>query len=88
MTTERQAGEDRYRDAVFTLDKYIAGYTTEQVQRELGLTDLVKLASNENAWGPSPRALDAIRGELHNLWQYPEQSFFCLLYTSPSPRDS
>ena len=29
MTTERQAGEDRYRDAVFTLEKYIAGYTTE-----------------------------------------------------------
>jgi len=78
VTTERQAGEDRYRDAVFTLDKYIAGYTTEQVQRELGLTDLVKLASNENAWGPSPRALEAIRGELHNLWQYPEQSFFDL----------
>jgi histidinol-phosphate aminotransferase len=78
MTTERRAGEDRYRDAVFTLEKYIAGYTTEQVQRELGLTDLVKLASNENAWGPSPRALEAIRGELHNLWQYPEQSFFDL----------
>ena len=78
MTTERLPGEDRYREAVFTLEKYIAGYTTEQVQRELGLTHLVKLASNENAWGPSPRALEAIRGELHNLWQYPEQSFFDL----------
>jgi len=78
MTPEHQTGEDRYRPAVHRLNKYIAGYTTEQVQRELGLTDIVKLASNENAWGPSPRALEAIRAELHNLWQYPEQSFFDL----------
>ena len=48
------------------------------MQRELGLTDVVKLASNENAWGPSPQGAEAIRGELHNLWQYPEQSFFDL----------
>jgi histidinol-phosphate aminotransferase len=78
MTTTQPAGEDHYRPAVFRLTKYVAGYTTEQVQRELGLTDVVKLASNENAWGPSPRALEAIRRELHNLWQYPEQSFFDL----------
>jgi histidinol-phosphate aminotransferase len=78
MTTEPQPGEDNYRPAVYSLNKYIAGYTTEQVARELGLTDVVKLASNENAWGPSPRALEAIRNELHNLWQYPEQSFFDL----------
>jgi len=78
MTTEPQPGEDCYRPAVYSLNKYIAGYTTEQVARELGLTDVVKLASNENAWGPSPRALQAIQNELHNLWQYPEQSFFDL----------
>jgi histidinol-phosphate aminotransferase len=78
MSTDRLPGESCYRDAVYTLEKYIAGYTTEQVARELGLTDVVKLASNENAWGPSPKALEAIRGELHNLWQYPEQSFFDL----------
>ena len=78
MGTERLPGESCYREAVYGLEKYVAGYTTEQVQRELGLTDLVKLASNENAWGPSPKALAAIEGELHNLWQYPEQSFFDL----------
>jgi histidinol-phosphate aminotransferase len=78
MTTERIPGEACYRDAVYSLEKYVAGYTTEQVKRELGLTDVVKLASNENPWGPSPKALEAIRGELHNLWQYPEQSFFDL----------
>ena len=78
MKTGHATGEDRYRPAVFRLNKYIAGYTAEQVRREFGLTDLVKLSSNENAWGPSPRALAAIQGELHNLSQYPEQSFFDL----------
>jgi histidinol-phosphate aminotransferase len=78
MGSEKRPGERVYRDAVFRLEKYVAGYTTEQVQRELGLTDVAKLASNENAWGPSPMALAAIEAELHNLWQYPEQSFFDL----------
>ena len=67
-----------YRPAVFSLEKYVAGTTTEQVRRELGLDDVVKLASNESAWGPSPQALAAITAELRNLWQYPEQSFFDL----------
>lgn len=67
-----------YRPVVFGLEKYVAGTTTEQVRRELGLEDVVKLASNENVWGPSPRVLEAITAELHNLWQYPEQSFFDL----------
>jgi histidinol-phosphate aminotransferase len=69
---------DCYRPAVAGLVKYVAGTTTEQVQRELGLTDIVKLASNENVYGPSPAALRAIVAEMPNLWQYPEQSFFDL----------
>jgi histidinol-phosphate aminotransferase len=75
---ERGSRERAYRPAVFALEKYVAGTTTEQVRRELGLEEVVKLASNESAWGPSPRVLEAIAGELHNLWQYPEQSFFDL----------
>jgi histidinol-phosphate aminotransferase len=67
-----------FRPAVFDLEKYIAGTTTEQVRRELGIDDVVKLASNENAWGPSPQVLEAIRRELSSLWQYPEQSFLDL----------
>jgi histidinol-phosphate aminotransferase len=76
--TGRDHREGAYRQVVFSLEKYVAGTTTEQVRRELGLERVVKLASNENAWGPSPRVLEAIAGELHNLWQYPEQSFFDL----------
>ena len=65
-----------FRPAVFELCKYVAGTTTDQVQRELGLSDIAKLASNENPYGPSPRVFEAIQAELGNIWQYPEQSFF------------
>jgi histidinol-phosphate aminotransferase len=77
-TARRPARRAFYRPEVASLVKYVAGTTTEQVQRELGLTDVVKLASNENVYGPSPAALRAITAEMHNLWQYPEQSFFDL----------
>ncbi len=66
------------RPAVLTLVEYVAGMTAEQVQRELGLTDIVKLASNENPLGPSPRVLEAIAETLPRLGTYPEQSFFDL----------
>jgi histidinol-phosphate aminotransferase len=73
----RACEQDRcFRPAVFDLCKYVAGTTTDQVERELGLTNLAKLASNENPYGPSPRVFDAIQAELCNLWQYPEQSFY------------
>jgi histidinol-phosphate aminotransferase len=73
----RACAQDRcFRPAVFGLCKYVAGTTTDQVERELGLTDLAKLASNENPYGPSPRVFEAIQAELCNLWQYPEQSFY------------
>lgn len=51
---------------------YLPGRPISEVRRELGLTDVVKLASNENPAGPSPRALDAIRTVLADLHLYPE----------------
>lgn len=60
------------------LKPYIPGKPIEEVQRELGLTDIVKLASNENPLGPSPRAVEAIRGALDNLALYPDASCFAL----------
>jgi len=66
------------RPAVLTLVEYVAGMTVEEVQRELGLSDIVKLASNENPWGPSPRVLEAIVATLPKLATYPEKSFFDL----------
>ncbi len=51
---------------------YVAGKPPEEARRELGLTGHVaKLASNENPLGPSPKAIEAIRGALDKLHLYP-----------------
>lgn len=63
------------RPAVLTLEEYVAGKSAEEVKRELRLDDIVKLASNENPWGPSPRVLEAIQRALPRLAAYPDQSF-------------
>ena len=48
-------------DHVRSLSPYVPGKPIEELQRELGLTDIIKLASNENPYGASPRALEAMR---------------------------
>jgi len=70
--------ENLFRPAVFNLTDYVAGKTIEEVKRELGLTDIIKLASNENPFGFSPRVRKAIMDELSNLAMYPEKSFIDL----------
>ena len=51
---------------------YIPGKAIEEVQKEFGEKEWIKLASNENLFGPSPKALTAIREELPNIHLYPE----------------
>lgn len=53
---------------------YPPGKPLEELERELGITGSIKLASNENAWGPSPRAVEAVRASLNNLHRYPDGS--------------
>ena len=60
------------RKGILDLKPYIPGKPIEEVQRELGLTEVVKLASNETSVGPSPMAVEAIREELMNTNLYPE----------------
>ncbi len=50
---------------------YVAGTHIETVKEQYGLKDVVKLASNENPLGPSPKAVAAIRKTLSNLSRYP-----------------
>ena len=57
---------------------YSPGKPVEEVERELGVQDAVKLASNENPLGPSPRAVDAIAAALKNLHRYPDGGGFYL----------
>jgi len=51
---------------------YRPGKPIEEVQRELGLTDVVKLASNENPLGPSSRAVAAMRRAARSVALYPD----------------
>ncbi|MDH3347671.1 MAG: histidinol-phosphate transaminase [Desulfobulbaceae bacterium] len=53
---------------------YPPGKPLEELERELGITGSIKLASNENPWGPSPKAVDAIGNHLTNLHRYPDGS--------------
>ncbi len=53
---------------------YPPGKPLEELEREYGITDSIKLASNENAWGPSPAAVEAISGVLTGLHRYPDGS--------------
>jgi histidinol-phosphate aminotransferase len=64
--------------SVETLAPYEGGKPIEELARELGVTDAVKLASNENALGPSPRAIEAARGLLESAHLYPDGAAFRL----------
>ncbi|MDP0500885.1 MAG: histidinol-phosphate transaminase [Verrucomicrobiota bacterium JB022] len=62
------------------LPVYQPGRPIELVAREFGLQPeaVIKLASNENPLGASPRALDAARASLKDAWLYPENSAYFL----------
>ena len=62
----------RARSAVRTLGTYQPGTPIEEVKRRLKLSSVIKLASNENALGPSPKALVALRQATGALHRYPD----------------
>jgi histidinol-phosphate aminotransferase len=61
-----------------SLIPYEPGKPIEEVEREYGIARSVKLASNENPLGPSPKALAAIRAKLDQLHLYPDGDCFYL----------
>ena len=61
-----------------TLNPYVPGKPIEETKRELGLDDVIKLASNENPLGPSPKAIEAVQKELSDSHRYPDASGFYL----------
>ncbi len=66
------AGNDVFRPAIAGLVPYEPGKPVEEVQRELGLERVVKLASNEGQFGPFPSALAAIERLAPHLNRYPD----------------
>lgn len=65
-------------EGVRSLTPYEPGKPEEELERELGISDPVKLASNENPLGPSPRAVEAMRGLLAGVARYPDGHGFAL----------
>ena len=66
------------RRTVQAMQPYQAGKPLEEAQRELGLASLVKLASNENPHGPSPRVLNAMTESLSDCNRYPDANGYYL----------
>jgi histidinol-phosphate aminotransferase len=65
-------------DNVRALSPYVPGKPIEELERELGITGIIKLASNENPFGPSPNALAAMHATLSDAWLYPDGSGYVL----------
>ncbi|MGE5590163.1 MAG: histidinol-phosphate transaminase [Bacillota bacterium] len=62
------------RVTVAGLTPYVPGKPLQEARRELGLTDVIKLASNENPLGPSPRAVEAMKQVLGETAFYPDSA--------------
>ncbi|BFH61804.1 histidinol-phosphate transaminase [Paenibacillus azoreducens] len=62
----------RPKSQIVNLPVYQPGKPIEDVKRELGLDEVIKLASNENPYGPSPKVREAILKEMENLSIYPD----------------
>jgi len=60
------------------VEPYEPGKPLEEVKRELGLDDVIKLASNENLFGVSPLALKALKKYINEVNYYPDDSCFYL----------
>ncbi len=61
------------RSAVSGLPEYIPGKQVEEAVREFRLKEVIKLASNENPLGPSPKAVEALKKDLQKVHIYPDQ---------------
>jgi histidinol-phosphate aminotransferase len=73
-----EISESFFKPAVRDLVPYEPGKPVEEVQRELGLERVVKLASNEGPFGPLPEALDALAQAAPELNRYPDGGGFRL----------
>ena len=57
---------------------YQPGKPVEELERELGIVDSIKVASNENPLGPSPKAVEAVNSAIQELHRYPDGGGFYL----------
>ncbi len=69
----------RIPEHLLSIKPYVAGKPLEELEREYGISDPVKLASNENPLGPSPKAMRAIEMALEKLHRYPDSHGYYLI---------
>ena len=60
------------------LESYKPGLNIAEVRKEFGLDRIIKLASNENPTGPSPKALEEVQRTLHHNFRYPDAAALLL----------
>lgn len=72
-------GTPLFKDHIASIHPYEPGKPIKELEREMGLRGIIKLASNENPLGPSRKAVRAIRRELLDLHLYPEGSSHYLI---------
>lgn len=65
-------------DCVAQLQPYVPGKPIEELERELGISNIIKLASNENPLGPSAKVLAAIEHAAKEVTRYPDGNGFVL----------
>jgi histidinol-phosphate aminotransferase len=70
--------EPFFRRSISELVPYEPGKPVEEVQRELGLERVIKLASNEGPFGPFPAALEALERNARELNRYPDGGAYAL----------
>jgi len=66
-------------DYISKIVPYVAGKPIEELEREYGVSNAVKLASNENPLGPSPLAVEAVCKESLKLHRYPDSQGYELI---------
>lgn len=64
------------RPNISNIKPYVPGKPVEEVMREFRVSDVIKLASNENPLGPSPKALEAITKYAKDINLYPDQNSY------------
>lgn len=68
----------KIKKSILDLIPYPPGKPIEELTREYGVREVIKLASNENPLGPSPQAIQAINEAVSNLHRYPDGSGYYL----------
>mgnify|MGYP006276186877 CR=1 FL=1 len=69
---------DLIREEILSIKPYIPGKPIEEVKRELGLDEVIKLASNENPLGASQAAIDAMQKAAEDVHIYPDGNVYRL----------